>query len=168
MPKNFYITGLPRSRTAWLSVFLTHGNAFCHHEAMNGCHSIEDYQAKMSLSGYDFVGNSDCGLFLSPELINGPLIIIERDIDEVLHSLVKLFPGYDLRSYISGIRDQIQQLNGLRIPYNQLNDRLDEIWKYCIGEGYDRFYAENLKKMNIQTNKIQGDSMSFEVFSCRG
>ena len=31
---NFFIFSLPRSGSAWLSVFFTHGNAFCYHEPL--------------------------------------------------------------------------------------------------------------------------------------
>jgi hypothetical protein len=167
MSQHFYVTGLPRSRTAWLANFLTHRNAFCHHEAMNGCHSVDEYLGLMNMD-YDFVGNSDCGLFLSPCLIDGPLVIIERDINEVEDSLSEIFNGIYVRQYCEQAQEKLDQLNGLRIPFDDINDNLEEIWCHCIGDGFDGRRAEQLKNFNIQLSQISGDPISLEVFSCLG
>ena len=44
--RNFFVLGLPRSRTAWLANFLTYDGYFCFHEGIDGCRSIDDYKKK--------------------------------------------------------------------------------------------------------------------------
>ena len=55
MPKRFFITGLPRSRTAWMAAFMTSGNAVCLHEPRN-------WAAMWNHDGAQHVGISDSGL----------------------------------------------------------------------------------------------------------
>ena len=47
MSDNFFITGLPRSRTAWFSAFMTASGFPCGHELINNCETVEDYKEKV-------------------------------------------------------------------------------------------------------------------------
>ena len=49
MSDNFFITGLPRSRTAWFSAFMTASGFPCGHELINNCETIEEYKEKIRL-----------------------------------------------------------------------------------------------------------------------
>jgi len=60
MNNKFFITGLPRSRTAWFSAFMTASGYPCLHEGLNGCKSIAEYKQKIkhksdSNTGFIFV-----------------------------------------------------------------------------------------------------------------
>lgn len=135
----FFITGLPRSRTAWMAAFLTNGEVFCAHELMNGCHSRQEFYAKMEAVD----GNSDCGLPLSnfQEVWDAPTVIIER------------IPNHE---YLSN-------LSGLRVGFSELDERMEEICAY-IGVRYDRQRHGLFSKMNIQLQEITGDPESLRIW----
>jgi len=91
--RRFLITGLPRSRTAWLAVAATHGEVVCHHEPKNNLPSW-DAIFDTVWSGGGCVGISDHGLgFYLPEIIRRVAprtLIVERPIAEVKASLARL------------------------------------------------------------------------------
>lgn len=63
----FFITGLPRSRSAWLANFFTTQNSFCFHDAMKDGWTANHIGALMTglkLSGYEHYGDADSGLLL--------------------------------------------------------------------------------------------------------
>ena len=74
---NFFITGLPRSRTAWLANYFSTGDVFCWHEAMAGITCKQDYWARLATTHYKHVGNSDCTLFMGGYIHGAPLVIID-------------------------------------------------------------------------------------------
>ncbi len=106
--KKFFIYSLPRSRTTWLSAWLTTDQSLCLHEAGNKVNRWEDLPEYMnSFHGYEYVGNSDCGNIMIANEINtmfpdATSVIIWRPLDEVMDSLKsvglscdsKLFKGW--------------------------------------------------------------------------
>ena len=58
----FFITGLPRSRTAWLASFFTGNNSFCYHEILRVSSGFDDAIRKLSHRKEMYVGNSDSSL----------------------------------------------------------------------------------------------------------
>ena len=49
MKNIFFITGLPRSRTAWLANWFTYGHTFCFHEACRKVGKIEELKDRKSV-----------------------------------------------------------------------------------------------------------------------
>ncbi len=138
----FCITGLPRSRTKWFSEYFTACGYPCAHEGINGCASLDEYDNKMK--NYD--GNSDSGLAFYP--FDGKTVIIDRDYDQVLRSLYPYFGDVNLIL----LKQKINELKGLRIKFEDINNRLKEIHEYCVGSTYNKEIAYRYKKMNIQVN----------------
>ena len=54
--KPFLVTGLPRSRTAWLSVFMSGAGSICYHEPIGGIREVSDIEAIYKSDYYKFVG----------------------------------------------------------------------------------------------------------------
>jgi len=71
----FLIIGLPRSRTAWLAAFLTHGPVHCFHELLFQVQSFEQYAAALGQTGAEFAGDSDSGL---ASLFDGEETMLDR------------------------------------------------------------------------------------------
>lgn len=85
----FLITGLPRSRTAWLSVAATSAEAICHHEPGYG--DLDSARRIWSGDGrYRLVGIADAGLGLHLAGILAEFaprtLIVERPAGEVIAS----------------------------------------------------------------------------------
>lgn len=69
MTRHFFITGLPRSRTAWMANFFTTGESFCFHDAMKDGFDMATLRAAFESAmprNYDYLGDADSGLLLCP------------------------------------------------------------------------------------------------------
>ena len=60
----FLILALPRSRTAWLSAFLSHGDVRCHHELLRNCEDASRYVTRLLTTKEPIVGDADPSLVL--------------------------------------------------------------------------------------------------------
>jgi len=90
MANRFFITGLPRSRTAWLAVALSRSNAICHHEPsawLKDHEALEELWAPSVVS----IGVSDSalGVAIGPilEAFGPRTLIVQRPIEDVLTSI---------------------------------------------------------------------------------
>ena len=165
----FFIAALPRSRTAWLSQFFCAGDVFCLHDGLNRYPNKESLSRAMS-GTHRAYGNADSGLMFSQfqDWFDAPTLVIERDEGEVYESLVDLFGSAEW-ALVREMSDRLKKVTGLRIPYSEINDRLEEIWSYCVGDGYDHLRGESMKRMKIETTEIHGNPESFrEVASWLG
>jgi|TARA_R110002073_G_scaffold319014_1_gene493468 hypothetical protein len=147
---NFFVVGLPRSRTAWFANFLTYENNFCYHEGINGCSNITEYKNKLGKNKGDSC-TSLMLLNLNKEFPNAPVLIIETEIERAVKFSKEIY-GNDLTNELKVLKEQMKFLKGLRIPLDDINDSLEEIWSYLIGTPYDKNRGDLLKNMNIQTN----------------
>ena len=153
----YFLTGLPRSRTAWFSEWLP----TCLHEGMNGCYSHNEYIKKLG-SG----GDSSSGLVYFPierYFPHAPVVIVERDIDEVMESSIRIGRAID-DTYIAltDIQNRLKGLSGLRVDFHNLN--LEEIWNHLIGHGFDNQRAIRMSLMNIQKIDKYLDIEAFKSF----
>ena len=165
----FFVTGLPRSRTAWLAKFFTTGDVYCMHEGLNLYPDMPSLANAMSGSKKVY-GDSDSALCLTEfqEVFTAPTLIIERDRDEVLDSLVNLYGRHTIVIRLIDIMiSKLRDLDGLRIPFNEIDSRLEEIWQHCVGDGYDPERGNTMRMQNIQTREIWGNPESVKkVLSC--
>ena len=160
---NFFITGLARSRTAWFANYFSTGEVFCYHEAMNNVTCKDDYWDRMNCPEPLHVGNSDSGLCMGGYIEGCPLVIIERDLDEVEDSLVKKgFPG--CRSVLEEAQKALDKMVGLRIPFDHINSRLEEIHAACVTTPFDERRAEQLINLKVELNEIIPDVKSARVW----
>lgn len=141
----FIITGFPRTRSAWFAAYLTSGTTYCYHEAT---FTDED----LDLPGYENVGSSDSGYLLRPEWASRNMpdktVIIHRDIDIVEASL-KRIGVENTRMLLETMEPALEQLEGLHINFDEINDRIEDVHDYLQIE-YDPKRAELFAKMNIQ------------------
>jgi hypothetical protein len=84
----FFITGLPRSRTAWLANFFTTDHSFCYHDISR----VGSVWAILESTSSDFVGDSDSGLLTLVDslLIRFyiiPLIVQQKVLSDILLSI---------------------------------------------------------------------------------
>lgn len=146
---NYLITGLPRSRTAWLSAYLSAAGSKCMHEPfayINRQRSFEDITAGCE-------GISDSTLLILPSWTdNNKTLIIERDPIEVVDSMVNKFcyAKETVVRQITKLHKAMQDIDGLRIPYREINSRIQEIHEYCTDIPYDPILADKYCNMNIQ------------------
>ena len=137
-PKNlFFITGLPRSRTAWLANYLTHGDTFCLHDGLRGCDSFRDFEHRLASLPARNAGSADPALLMlidkvAPRFSTARWVFIRRDPDECAREFSPLVP--DLR-VVTGLAARMEEwagrLGALEIPFAQIDERLPEIAAFC-------------------------------------
>lgn len=168
---NFFITGLPRSRTSWFASFMTSGDIFCHHEALNGCKTRDEFYQKMKLP-YRLVGNSDCGLAYTDfqEKYKAPTLIIHRYKHDVLESLIEsgITDDRSVINLLSDLESRLLDLEGLHVPFEEIDLRISEIYHYLTGDIPDENRVRLFSNMNIQPIETIGSKESLEIWLCRG
>jgi hypothetical protein len=132
----FLITGLPRSRTAWMAEVATFGRAVCFHEPMARLERWSEIFALWGAqSGACFVGIADHGLgFFLPEIMRRAAprtLIIERPIEEVEASLDLIgVPGSRLFLELLSKALAYPHPRIGRVPYASLSD--SNVVRYCL------------------------------------
>lgn len=154
---NFFILGLPRSRTAWLANFMTYGDTFCYHEGINGCHTVEDYKAKLSYNK----GDSSTGavlIDLDKHFPDAKKVIIDSDINRAIEYSEEL-TGNPNEDWMTHIQSRLYQLDGLKVDYDDIDDNLQAIWEYLTDTEYNEDRANMLLKLNIQVQ----DPLNYDI-----
>lgn len=144
---SFFVIGLPRSRTAWLANFLTYDDHFCSHEGINGCRSIEEFTTKLGSDGDS--GTSMMVFDMNTLFPDAPIVIIERNVKHAIEYAQKEFGFYEPDIFYRA-KEKLDKIDGLRIQYDDIDNRLPEIWDHLIGKGFDKRRADMLVKFNIQ------------------
>lgn len=155
----FFITGLPRSRTAWMSVFLSGGNTICYHDACENLSDIKHIDDMYRSDFYKHVGISDSGLgFFLPyilEHVKPRTLIIERDPADVIESLKKI--SMLDTNFIELLHQELLKAKGhplvMWVPFESLDSKrvMQKIfWHLMPGEPFDEVHYDLMSKMNIQ------------------
>jgi hypothetical protein len=147
---SFFVLGLPRSRTAWLSVFLSQSGIHCHHEAVNGCHNIDEYAEKIkgcgdSTTAFKYINNRYDGR---------PTVVIDKnDIEfEQCVAWCKESFGVDMRREMAEQRDQLLSIDGLHVMQSDIDANLPEIFEILTCVDFLPHYAD-MTSLNI-TSRI--------------
>ena len=157
--KPFLITGLPRSRTAWLSLFFCTGESICFHEPIGGIRAISDLETLYQSDFYKHVGISDSGLgfFLDwiLENIKPRTLIIERDTAEVADSLAKV--GVPRTNFPELLAERLQAFRDhplvMWVPFDALDTKRivqKAFWHLMPGVAFDEDRYEQFAKMHIE------------------
>lgn len=146
---SYFVLGLPRSRTAWLSVFLSQSGIHCYHEGINGCKSLAEYKDKVSGCGdsttaFNYMGDLYCG---------HPTVIIEKnDIEfERCINWCKQSFGVDVRQAMAEQRENLHSIDGMRVMQSEIDSRLPEIFEHLTGGEFLPHYAD-LSRLSITSN----------------
>lgn len=156
-----FITGLPRSRTAWLAAYFSTGKAFCYHEPMARISSLDQIAGLYDLPQYDHVGISDSGLgFFTKEIIErfAPrTIIVERDPDAVRRSLQSI--GIPDRFYVKVLAEALGSVPEsplvLRVPFDALRDPqvMEQVHRHLVPSvPFDPMRFALMSKLMVECN----------------
>jgi len=171
VPHKFLITGLPRSRTAWLSALFSTDNVLCWHEPLSKLGSYEAVKSMLdNIRGYSHVGISDSSVGFNPIFYidyfsEYPIVVIKRPREEVVISLVrclgvskreankKVDASFEGLKYITSTRWVME------IEFQALNDSkiVGNIWDYVTrGLPFDILKCEQFQNLviNKHSSKI--------------
>jgi hypothetical protein len=158
---NFFITGLPRSRTAWFAaIFTATDDCFCYHDGLNGHRTVENYRKMLNSRPETFVGDSDSGLLLldmEKLFPDAKRVVIKRDPDECAESLAE-FLGPEYAETIDAAIPYLEAINGaLVVDFDDIDDRIDEIYNYCTGKTLDKDVKAMFSNFWIQIVEFKYD-----------
>jgi len=148
---SFFVLGLPRSRTAWLANFLTYDGHFCYHEAVNGCSSVGEYREKIANCG-----DSTTNVLMfdyEREFPDSKIVIIHSDINRSIEFGERVFKA-DMTELMGRSNERLSTINGLHIMFEDINERLGDIWRYLFGVDMDKKRAEFLTSLNVQIKDV--------------
>lgn len=168
--KPFFITGFPRSRTAWLANLMTHGKSYCHHEAVAACdprNVLYDLSHLLSNAHahYQHIGDSDSSVaLLFPKIQDvfpgAKYVFVERPYTDAFESHRRAFPCFKHNAVVEAFdaiavgleRMDFNVENKIKVRYDQLDDPhiLNYIWEFCCpGERFDFERSEMLQTFRI-------------------
>lgn len=177
---HYFITGFPRSRTAWLANLLTWGDSFCFHEAydhvMEG-ESIADVLGKVPHT-VEFCGDSDSAIALCAddvlaEFPDAKFVFIKRPIEEVIESYKKsldedpLFVTFsreeiaqqmgDHERRLDDLQSQISSSRKMTVRYSDLERKptVMAIWRFCL-PGREFPHMRYAMLQNLRVTQIYG------------
>lgn len=141
MRRHFFITGRPRSRTAWLANYLTHGDTFCFHDAFRALTSPQQLAELFDRVPTPAVGHADPAnlFFLEALMRQWPLaqwVLIDRDPEEVAADAAQAF-GPQAAGGLERYDRQIAHLKHLQgddlliVPFSQIDQMAPAIAQAC-------------------------------------
>ena len=161
----FVIFALPRSRTAWLSRFLSYGDWFCGHEELRHVRSLDDVRAWFSQGqiGTAETAGAPWWRLLERFAPYSPVVVVRRPVDEVVESLTRI-PGLTFdRAWLQTAMwrldrklDQIEaRLPGvLSVRYDDLANEATcaRVFEHCLPYAHDAAHWSRLSPVNVQAN----------------
>jgi hypothetical protein len=161
----FFVTGLPRSRTAWLSNLFTTGGLVCLHEGLR--HGVGKLVAQIKAG--EVHGNSDSSIPLHWEPLfeffpKARWVIVERDPEEALASHVAFLEAGGLkvnpvrlrhahREVLRQTERMLWAVPHLVVPFSGLSDieTVRRVWEHCLPDRtFDAQRATWLQRLNVQ------------------
>lgn len=166
--KNFIISALPRSGTAWCSELLAScEGVFCWHEAIQHGDTFTDYRQALSIPNFDFVGDSTTHAGPEFDDLSARRVWIDREENDCFDSyrevLGEMADSYRDRIINQGLTWKHKHQPEI-IKFEYLFNKDEEIaWaeanklvKACLGVngGLNFFSWMKLRKLNIQIHGL--------------
>lgn len=161
----FVIFALPRSRTAWLSRFLSYGDWFCGHEEIRHSRTLDDIRAWFSQPNIGSAETSGAPWWrLLPRYApDARVVVVRRPVADVVDSLARI-PGLNVdRARTEWIMkrldrklDQVERRvpGVLSVRYEDLADEsvCARVFEHCLPYAHDPAHWSRLADVNIQCN----------------
>ncbi len=146
--RKFWITGLPRCRSAWFANLLTYGDSFCYHDAFLGLDKLEDIREKLSKSRpwATNIGISDPALVLFWERMvewypDAKWIVVWRDVDM----------NWPLANHLGSLSELVFVVKPLELDFNSITaNTILEVQDYLGVDIGPKERIEMLLNFNVQ------------------
>jgi hypothetical protein len=173
----FIVYALPRSRTKWLSAFLSYGGWTCYHEHAVMLREAADIRAFLAQPR---VGFAETAAGQAWHLIHHyrpdiRAVVVRRPVAETVAAMIEAGRtagvSYDserlgrVMTYGDRCLDRISQLPGvLSVRYDELGaeETCGRIFEHCLPFRFDRDWWRSLKDRNIQVDLAQ----YFQYYRC--
>lgn len=162
----FVVFGMPRSRTHWLSRFLSYGDWSCEHEAVAKFRGLDDVKSWLS---QDFTGSVETAAapfwrLLRKYRSDARVAVVFRPVSEVVDSLMRL----DMRGVVSFDRESVTKAmlrleaklwqivarvpDAIVVTFAELATRggCRRIFEHCLQLPFDRVWWRSFANSNLQ------------------
>ena len=153
----FIVYSLSRSRSFWLSKFLTYGAHYCAHNLRLRAPSLDWLKGFLSVPN---IGATDPGMIelwpmLSCEFPNHRQVVVHRPRAEIKASFDKLGFPYGEPEHREVLLQAIGSIPGvLNVTFEGLQEEevCKSVFEFCLGVPFDRQHWLDLKDQNLQTD----------------
>lgn len=162
---SFVVLSLPRSRSAWLSRFLTYGDWYCGHEEIRHLRSIDDIKLWFEQPN---VGTAETAgapwwrtlLDYAPDV---KVVVVRRPVEDVFDSLMAI-PGtsfdpavllpllYKMNCKLNQIEARLPNVMSVNFADLAEEATCARIFEYCLPYKHDPAHWAALAPVNIQIN----------------
>ncbi len=157
----YVIFGLPRSRTFWLSRFLSYGAWHCGHDEIRHARSLEDIKSWLAQPCTGTVETAAAPFWrLLPEGVR--VVTVRRPAAEVAESLDALNLGFDratMRRALERMNRKLDQIEARApsvrsVPYDSLakEEGCAAVFEHCLPYKHDPRWHELMAPLNLQTD----------------
>ena len=156
---SFVILSLPRSRTAWLSRFLSYGDWACGHDELRHCRSLDDVKSWFSQENTGTCETAAAPFWrLIPEGVK--VVVIRRPVDDVVQSLARF--GVDpavsvplmrrLDAKLGQIEKRVPGVLSVQFAELEREDVCARVFEHCLPYRHDPAWWGKLAPLNLQIN----------------
>jgi hypothetical protein len=161
-PPPFVVLALPRSRTKWLSAYLTYGGWHCGHDELRHARSLDDVRSWLSLplTGTVETAGAPFWRLLRHYRPDARIAVIRRPVDAVLASLVDLELGFDparLKTQLRQLDRKLDQIEArcpdvLSLSFDALREQAAcaRLFEHCLGLPFDQAWWAALAPIDLQ------------------
>ena len=161
----FFVLSMPRSRTAWLSVYLTGAGVFCFHEAWKHVKTAKELRSLMESKGDGPVVNSDStNIFfldeLREEFPEAKYLRILSDERRVIESTRRAYGAFEEAKLLNAYRSAFTGVTAdLTVDYAKWTPKTSlEIWNFVSnGKPIDPHWHEQVNGMQVRLTARQID-----------
>ena len=161
----FLVLSLPRSRSAWLSRFLTYGDWMCGHEELRHMRTLDDVKLWFDQPN---IGSAETAAAPWWRLLDSfapgvRIVIVRRPIADVFDSLMKIpgttFDPASLMEVLARLNCKLDQIaarlpNVIEVAFSDLADEAvcARVFEHCLPYTHDHDHWAALADTNIQIN----------------
>lgn len=160
----FIVYGLPRSRTYWLSRFLTYGEWSCGHEEIRHARSLEDVKAWF---GQPCTGTAETAGAPWWRLVQAvrpdiKTVVVRRPVDDVVRSMIGTGVPFDeqkvtlaarkLNAKLDQIERRVPGVLSVKVEDLESEDTCRQVFEHCLPYQHDPDWYALTAPMNLQIN----------------
>ena len=154
----FLIMGLPRSRTAWLSRFLTYGDWFCGHDELRHMRSLQDVRSWLAqpCTGTVETNAAPWWRLAQKYAPDAKIVVVRRPIDEIVDSMRRVSATAD-RAQICRLDRKLEQIERriegvLSVTFADLTreEVCAKVFEHCLPYPHDPAWWAQMDRTNVQ------------------
>lgn len=165
MIRPFVILALPRSRTFWLSSFLTYREWVCGHDELRHVRSFADIRSWLSQPCTGTCETAAAFYWrLIPEGVR--IVVVRRPIEQSVNSMMRTMPPgvfnrEGMARYLTREDAKLAQIAKRRetlvVSFDDLKNEetCARVFEYCLPYPHDHEWWRLLSGMNLQINMLQ-------------